>query len=321
MSKRGLAILGIGLTVVLLAGCGSMSNHTKEDSSGMNQSETKTESEVQNEEMKTGEKELEESMENQGSNLLTPEKAYERMESGDPITIVDVRTEEEYNAGHIENAILIPNEEITDTKPELLPVMDAEILVYCRSGNRSGQATAKLEEMGYTNVKDFGGIMDWPYETVNTPWEDKQGDLSSFRSVTLDGQALDEIFFAQADLTMVNVWATFCGPCLSEMPELGELSAEYADQKVQIAGVVLDTLDSDGTISQEQILEARSLVEQTGANYTHMLPTTDLLNSGLDTIYTVPTTFFVDSNGSIVGESYLGSRSKAEWAQIIEELK
>ncbi len=80
--------------------------------------------------------------------------------------IVDVRTPEEYAQEHIEGAINIPNEEITDKEPEQLPDKDARILVYCRSGVRSKQAADKLVVMGYGNVYDMGGINDWPYETV-----------------------------------------------------------------------------------------------------------------------------------------------------------
>lgn len=89
-----------------------------------------------------------------------------RIDSGDEIIIVDVRTQEEFNEGHIPGAILIPNETILDEQPALLPDLDAEILIYCRSGNRSAQAANKLIAMGYTDVVDFGGIIDWPYEIV-----------------------------------------------------------------------------------------------------------------------------------------------------------
>lgn len=97
---------------------------------------------------------------------ITAKEAKARMDSGDEIIIVDVRTEAEYELEHIANAILIPNETIVETKPALLPDLNAEILVYCRSGNRSAQATRKLLAMGYTNVYDFGGIIDWPYDTI-----------------------------------------------------------------------------------------------------------------------------------------------------------
>ena len=97
---------------------------------------------------------------------ISAKDAKARMDSGDEIIILDVRTLEEFNAGHIAGAILVPNETILDEQPELLPDLDAEILVYCRSGNRSAQAANKLLAIGYTNVVDFGGIIDWPYEVV-----------------------------------------------------------------------------------------------------------------------------------------------------------
>lgn len=97
---------------------------------------------------------------------ISAEDAKARMDSGDEIVILDVRTKEEYDAGHIDGAILVPNESISDAQPELLPDLDAEILVYCRSGNRSAQAAKKLIALGYTNVSDFGGIIDWPYDVV-----------------------------------------------------------------------------------------------------------------------------------------------------------
>lgn len=80
--------------------------------------------------------------------------------------ILDVRTEEEFAEGHIENAILIPDYEITSKAEEILKDKNQLILVYCRSGNRSKAASQALVELGYTNVKEFGGIIDWEYEIV-----------------------------------------------------------------------------------------------------------------------------------------------------------
>ena len=97
---------------------------------------------------------------------ITATEAKARIDSGDNIIILDVRTASEYESGHIQGAILIPNETITDEMPTILPDLNAEILIYCRSGNRSAQAAKKLIAIGYTNVYDFGGIIDWPYEVV-----------------------------------------------------------------------------------------------------------------------------------------------------------
>ena len=80
--------------------------------------------------------------------------------------ILDVRRPDEYAEGHIEGAINVPNESIIDTAPEELPDKNKLILVYCRSGRRSKEDAGKLVSMGYTDIKEFGGIIDWPYGTV-----------------------------------------------------------------------------------------------------------------------------------------------------------
>lgn len=95
---------------------------------------------------------------------ITAEEAKEMMDSGD-VTVVDVRRAEEYEQAHIPGAVLVPNESIGEEQPEELPDKDAAILVHCRTGVRSKQASDKLVKMGYTNIYDFGGIVDWPYET------------------------------------------------------------------------------------------------------------------------------------------------------------
>ena len=78
------------------------------------------------------------------------------------LIILDVRTQEEYDSRHIKNAVCLPNEDIL-REPDILPDKGQQILVYCRSGNRSKQAAQKLADMGYENVLEFGGILDWPY--------------------------------------------------------------------------------------------------------------------------------------------------------------
>ncbi|WP_442872230.1 rhodanese-like domain-containing protein [Agathobaculum sp.] len=102
---------------------------------------------------------------NKAYHKITAEEAKKMMDEGG-VTIVDVRTEEEYREGHVQDAILVPNETISTEPPEALPDKDAKLLVYCRSGRRSKDASDKLVDMGYQNVFDFGGIIDWPYDTV-----------------------------------------------------------------------------------------------------------------------------------------------------------
>ena len=101
------------------------------------------------------------------SEVITPEEAKEIMNQEDSYVILDVREQDEYDEGHIEGALLLPYTEIEKRAGEELPEKDQLILVYCRSGRRSAIAAKSLIEMGYTNIKDFGGIIDWPYEVVN----------------------------------------------------------------------------------------------------------------------------------------------------------
>ena len=97
---------------------------------------------------------------------ITAEQAKTIMDTEKDYVIIDARTEEEFAEGHIENAILIPEYEIANRAEKELPDKDDFILVYCRSGRRSKIASEELVKLGYTNVKEFGGIIDWPYDIV-----------------------------------------------------------------------------------------------------------------------------------------------------------
>ena len=97
---------------------------------------------------------------------ITAEQAKTIMDTEKDYVIIDARTEEEFAEGHIENAMLIPEYEISERAEKELPDKEQLILVYCRSGRRSKIASEELVKLGYTNVKEFGGIIDWPYELV-----------------------------------------------------------------------------------------------------------------------------------------------------------
>lgn len=97
---------------------------------------------------------------------ITASEAKEMMDQRDDLIILDVRTKEEYNSGHIPDAILLPNDEIKEKAESLLEDKDATILIYCRSGRRSALAAKDLVELGYTDIIDFGGINDWTYDIV-----------------------------------------------------------------------------------------------------------------------------------------------------------
>ena len=101
-----------------------------------------------------------------GFHQISQEEAKEMMAKDDGHVVVDVRRQDEYDAGHIPGAILVPNESIGCDSPEALPDYDQIILIYCRTGNRSKQAAQKLASMGYTNIYEFGGITTWTGDVV-----------------------------------------------------------------------------------------------------------------------------------------------------------
>lgn len=136
--------------------------------------------------------------------------------------------------------------------------------------------------------------------------------FGTFTSQTLDGEEVTDAIFAEADLTMVNIWGTFCGPCINEMPDLGEISRKYADRGFQIVGLLSDVTEPEDATALE-------IVDQTKADYRHLIASEDLINNVLQYVSAVPTTAFVDKDGNMVGEIYSGSRSKEAWELIINQ--
>lgn len=101
----------------------------------------------------------------EGYQKISPQKAHEMMQT-EQVVIVDVRQPSEYADGHVPGAILLPDDTIAKEAETVLPDKNAVLLVYCRSGRRSKAAAEHLIRLGYKRVYDFGGILDWPYETV-----------------------------------------------------------------------------------------------------------------------------------------------------------
>lgn len=154
----------------------------------------------------------------------------------------------------------------------------------------------------------------------NTETAAEEEGFQSFTAYDLEGNEVSQDIFQDYDLTMINIWATFCGPCISEMPELGELNQEYREKGVQVVGIVMDVLNSKGEISEDQVSLAKEIVEKTGADYLHLLPSDDLIEIKLKEVTGVPETVFVDKDGRLVGASYIGARDGDSWRTVIDEL-
>lgn len=139
-------------------------------------------------------------------------------------------------------------------------------------------------------------------------------DGLAFQGVDMEGNTVTEAVFAQSKLTMVNVWATYCNPCLSEMPGLGELAAQYDPEEFQIIGIVSDVMEGG---EQETLDQAEALIQETGADYTHLLLNESVYYALLTGVSAVPTTFFVDESGTIL-DTVVGAMEKEDWEERID---
>ena len=143
-------------------------------------------------------------------------------------------------------------------------------------------------------------------------------DLSNLQTMDIDGKEFSGKNFSDYDLTMVNVFATWCSPCVQEIPDLAEIQKEMKDKGVNIVGVVTDTVDQTGE-NQEALEKAKLIRERSKAEYPFLIPDKSNFNGRLSGIQAFPETFFVDKKGQIVGETYSGSHNKKAWLEIIEK--
>lgn len=137
-----------------------------------------------------------------------------------------------------------------------------------------------------------------------------------FEGVDIEGNQISSTVFSEAKITMINVWATYCNPCLREMPGLGELTGDYDAGEFQIIGIISDVLEGG---DQKAIDQAKDLITQTNAQYPHLLLNESVYYALLTDVSVVPTTFFIDENG-VVLDTVMGAMDKAAWKEKIDEL-
>lgn len=178
----------------------------------------------------------------------------------------------------------------------------------------TGCGTGDSATQEETAEEESVAIEETTEETTSSE-EETEPYIVSFEAITTEGEEFSSECFAQSKVTMINVWATYCNPCLEEMPDLGEIAAAYDSADFQMIGVVCDVMeDADA----EDIDYAKELITQTNAGtYTHLLLGESLYSSFVGAVDAVPTTFFVNQDGELLG--YLeGAQSKENWEAIID---
>ena len=193
---------------------------------------------------------------------------------------------------------------------------------YYLSTNKDADESLKKEvekiDVTLTEMTPFQQLsaFDQPQETSNAG---DSTNVGKFETKGVDGKDYTEKVFSDYDLTLVNIFTTWCSPCVNEIPELEKLYEEMKEKGVGVVGVVLDTVGDDGKQDDATVKKAGVLQEKTKASYPFLIPDSTMMNGRLNGISAFPETFFVDKEGNIVGETYSGSHSLDEWKEIVEK--
>ena len=198
---------------------------------------------------------------------------------------------------------------------------DGKFVYYISSKGKMDEGFAK--EFAQTQIDiidkkprpENGFVLSEKTDLENTEAFDKKSakGLGNLSTKDINGKQ-----FTSNDLTMVNVFATWCSACVNEIPDLSEVSKEMKSKGVNIVGVVTDTVDDNGT-NNDALQKSKLIQEKTKASYPFLMPDKSNFNGRLNGIQAMPETFFVDKKGNIVGETYSGAKSKEEWKQVIEK--
>lgn len=151
--------------------------------------------------------------------------------------------------------------------------------------------------------------------------EQSEADLfAEFTTNDIDGNEITQDIFAEHELTLVNIWATFCGPCINELPVLEDIYQKYASENIGVVGLLIDTETSPRSagLSESMAAEGKDILGQTGATFPQLSLPEALVDTAIGQVNTFPTSYFVDKNGNIVGNAILGANDKDSWEALIE---
>lgn len=157
-------------------------------------------------------------------------------------------------------------------------------------------------------------------EMPTTQNTEKPVSAGTFTMQGLNGETVTEENFKNAKLTLVNVMATWCGPCVRELPELQKLYEAYKDKGLSVIAIVMDTADINGEESAEAIATAKKMAGSAGVSFPMLLPQKGALAGKLERVSSLPTTFFIDAKGNFVGKPYVGGKDLKGWTAVTEKL-
>lgn len=145
-------------------------------------------------------------------------------------------------------------------------------------------------------------------------------DMTSFATLDLNGNTVTQAIFSDYDYTVVDVWGTYCRPCIVAMPGLAEIYNEYKDKGVNVMGLVIDVQNGNLSPNAAQVQAAWDIINETGANFTHIMVSSNMISPIMNEVQYIPTSFIVDSEGNIVDGFHVGARSAEDWRSVLDGL-
>lgn len=225
--------------------------------------------------------------------------------------------------GVYEKSLIAQLDDLTlcDTHKKLGESSDGNYEYYLSTSTKADAAlTSELAEKSRISLTEMQPVdLENGYGAFATPRIEGLASVGNFTTMDVFGTAYDQTVFAGYDLTLVNLFATWCSPCVQEMPELEQLRQECAAKgiKLGVIAMVMDAKNDNGTDS-DAIEKAKKLSETSRAQFPFLIPEETMLNGRLEGIMAYPESFFVDGNGNIVSDPYVGAKSQADWYQIVE---
>lgn len=168
------------------------------------------------------------------------------------------------------------------------------------------------------NMNSTNKVEDTKDTVLPSQVEKNATSIGDFRARDLKGNEVTKDVFSNYDLTLVNLFTTWCTPCVKEIPDLNAVKNEMANKSVNVIGIPLD-VNEGGQIDQNKLDKLNQIIAATKAEYQIILPDEVLRSGRLKGVSSVPESFFVDKNGNIVGNPIVGSNSKEEWIKLIND--
>ncbi|MCL1981786.1 MAG: TlpA family protein disulfide reductase [Clostridiales bacterium] len=189
----------------------------------------------------------------------------------------------------------------------IVVVLAVGAAIFSCTGKEKGNSASPAEIGEISN-------MAMPAETGKSDF------MENFKTLDVYGNEVGSDIFEGYKITVVDVWGTYCGPCIQAMPTLQQVYEKYRDKEVNVIGVLIDAQKSDGAPDPDKIVLAREIMDNCGADFNSILVSENIMYSVMKDITAIPTSFFVDSEGKMVGKMHLGGRSLSDWSSAIDEI-